>query len=41
VVAPRLGAWVMFSCFATDAPLQASVPCPPGCRRRMEQIDRI
>jgi epoxyqueuosine reductase len=43
VVTPRLGAWVMFSCFATDAPLavedqplQAPVPCPPDCRRCVE-----
>lgn len=43
VVTPRLGAWVMFSCFATDAPLvvveqplNAPVPCPPDCRRCVE-----
>lgn len=43
VVTPKLGAWVMFSCFATDAPLeteeqllQAPVPCPPDCRRCVE-----
>jgi epoxyqueuosine reductase len=43
VVTPQLGAWVMFSCFVTDAPLAvedaplyAPAPCPPECRRCRE-----
>lgn len=40
VVTPRLGSWVMFACFVTDAPLSGEeaplhepVPCPPDCNR--------